>query len=87
MLGVQVPPGLPVFSARRVGNMEKIKLILQKIIRFLSEAKAELKRVTWPTPKQTLASTSVVIIIVFIIAIYLGIIDYILARLVKFILG
>jgi preprotein translocase subunit SecE len=67
--------------------MEKIKLILQKIIRFLSEAKLELKRVTWPTPKQTLASTTVVIVIVFIVAIYLGIIDYVLARLVKFILG
>jgi preprotein translocase subunit SecE len=67
--------------------MEKIKLILQKIIRFLSEAKTELKRVTWPTPKQTLASTAVVIVIVFIIAIFLGIIDYVLAKLVKFILG
>jgi preprotein translocase subunit SecE len=87
MLGVQVPPGLPVFSGRRVEDMEKIKLILQKVIRFLSEAKMELKRVTWPTPKQTMASTTVVIVIVFIIAIYLGIIDYILARLVKFILG
>jgi preprotein translocase subunit SecE len=87
MLGVQVPPGLPVFIGRRVEGMEKIKLILQKIIRFLSEAKLELKRVTWPTPKQTLASTTVVIVIVFIVAIYLGIIDYVLARLVKFILG
>ena len=67
--------------------MEKITLIFQKIIRFLSEAKVELKRVTWPTPKQTLASTAVVIGIVFIIAFFLGIIDYILARLVKLILG
>ena len=67
--------------------MEKIKLILQKIIRFLSEAKVELKRVTWPTTKQTLASTTVVIVIVFIIAIFLGIIDFVLAKLVKFILG
>jgi preprotein translocase subunit SecE len=67
--------------------MEQIKRIFQKIIQFLSEAKTELKRVTWPTPKQTLASTSVVIIIVFIIAIYLGIIDYVLAKLVKYILG
>jgi preprotein translocase subunit SecE len=65
----------------------RIKIILQKIIQFLNEAKAELKKVTWPTPKQTLASTAVVIIIVFIIAIYLGIIDYGLAKLVKFILG
>ena len=63
------------------------KLIVQKIIQFLNEAKAELKKVTWPTPRQTLASTAVVIIIVFIVAIYLGIIDYILAKLVKVILG
>jgi len=67
--------------------MEKIKLILEKIIRFLREAWVELKRVTWPTPKQTMASTTFVLVIVFIIAIYLGIIDYVLAKLVKFILG
>ncbi len=67
--------------------MEKIKEIFQKIIQFLNGAKVELKKVTWPNKKQTLASTSVVIIIVFIVAIYLGIIDYVLARLVKWILG
>jgi len=67
--------------------MENIKAIMQKIMHFLSEAKSELKKVTWPTPKQTMASTSVVIIIVFIVAIYLGIIDFGLAKLVKFILG
>jgi preprotein translocase subunit SecE len=67
--------------------MEKIKLTIQKIKQFLSQAKTELKKVTWPTPKQTMASTSVVIIIVFLVAIYLGIIDYGLAKLVKLILG
>ena len=67
--------------------MEKIKLIMQKVMKFLSEAKAELKKVTWPSPKQTMASTLVVIIIVFIVSIYLGIIDFGLAKLVKFILG
>jgi len=54
---------------------------------FFKDAKAELKKVTWPNRKQTLASTSVVLIIVFIVAIYLGIIDYILARLVRLVLG
>jgi preprotein translocase subunit SecE len=67
--------------------MEKIKLIMQKVMTFLGEAKAELKKVTWPSPKQTMASTLVVIIIVFIVSIYLGIIDFGLAKLVKFILG
>ncbi len=67
--------------------MEKIKEIFRKITQFLSSAKAELKKVTWPDKKQTLASTAVVIIIVFIVAIYLGIIDYALAKIVKLIIG
>ncbi len=87
MLGVQVPPGLPVFPYIKDSKMEKIKLMLQKIKQFLIDAKAELKRVTWPSKKQTMASTMVVIVIVFVMAIYFGIIDFGLAKLIKFILG
>jgi preprotein translocase subunit SecE len=47
----------------------------------------ELKKVTWPTPKQTMASTAVVIILVFVISFILGIIDFALAKAVKLILG
>ncbi len=75
------------FSRKRVDDMEKIKLIMNKAVQFISQAKSELKKVTWPTRKQTLASTGVVIVIVVIIALYLGIIDLILSKLVKFILG
>ena len=66
---------------------EKVKIIIQKVTQFLKDAKVELKKVVWPTPKQTMASTAVVIIIVFIVAIYLGLVDFALAKLVKFILG
>jgi preprotein translocase subunit SecE len=66
---------------------EKVKVIIQNVTQFLKDAKVELKKVTWPTPKQTMASTAVVIIIVFIVSIYLGIIDFVLAKLVKFVLG
>ena len=66
---------------------EKVKIIIQKVTGFLQEAKMELKKVTWPTPKQTMASTAVVIILVFILSIFLGIIDFALAKLVKFVLG
>ncbi|MCX5848526.1 MAG: preprotein translocase subunit SecE [Deltaproteobacteria bacterium] len=66
---------------------EKVKIIIQKVTQFLKEAKVELKKVTWPTPKQTMASTAVVIILVFIISIFLGIIDFALAKVVKHILG
>jgi preprotein translocase subunit SecE len=67
--------------------MEKIKLFMDKAMQFVSQAKAELKKVTWPTRQQTLASTGVVMVVVAITAVYLGIIDFILAKLVKFILG
>ena len=67
--------------------MDKIKLIKEKIIRFLKEAKIELKKVTWPTPKQTIASTSVVIIVVIIVSIFLGIVDFGLAKVIRLVLG
>jgi preprotein translocase subunit SecE len=67
--------------------MDKIKLIKEKVIRFLKEAKGELKKVTWPTPKQALASTSVVIIVVIIVSIFLGIVDFGLAKVIRLVLG
>lgn len=67
--------------------MDKIKQAMQKALKFLNEAKAELKKVTWPSFKQTMASTLVVLIIVFIVSIYLGLIDFGLAKFIKLILG
>jgi preprotein translocase subunit SecE len=58
-----------------------------KIIQFFHEVKAELKKVNWPTRKETIASTSVVLVIVFIIAIFLFIVDQGLSFLIRIILG
>ncbi|MGZ6274523.1 MAG: preprotein translocase subunit SecE [Syntrophales bacterium] len=67
--------------------MNKVKIIADKIIRFLKEAKIELKKVTWPSPRQTLASTSVVIIVVIIVSIFLGIVDFGLSKAIRMVLG
>jgi preprotein translocase subunit SecE len=67
--------------------MEKIKLQFNRAVRFLTDARGELKKVTWPTPKQALASTAVVIVLVAFVAVILGLIDFILAKLVKLLLG
>lgn len=50
---------------------------------FLREVKVELKKVTWPSRKDTLAATAVVLITVMIIAFFLGIVDTGLSTLVK----
>jgi preprotein translocase subunit SecE len=53
-----------------------------KTRQFLQEVKMELKRVTWPTRKETIGSTVVVIILVLIISFFLGIVDFGLSSLV-----
>jgi preprotein translocase subunit SecE len=61
--------------------------VWEKIIQFFHEVKAELKKVNWPTRKETIASTSVVLVIVFIIAVFLFIADQGLSFLIRIILG
>ena len=67
--------------------MDKIKVLFEKVKIFLKEAKVELKKVTWPTPKQTLASTSVVIIVVVIVSLFLGIVDFGISKIIRLTLG
>ena len=59
------------------------KNYLNKGLQFLREVKVELKKVIWPTRKQTLGSTIVVIILVMIIALFLGVVDIGLSSLVR----
>jgi preprotein translocase subunit SecE len=60
---------------------------VQKVIAFFDSVKLELDKVTWPTRKETIATTGVVISIVFLISLYLGACDLILAKLLRLILG
>jgi preprotein translocase subunit SecE len=57
-----------------------------KTLQFLREVKVELKKVTWPSRKQTIGSTVVVIILVTIIAFFLGAVDIGLSSLVRIVL-
>ena len=54
---------------------------------FFDSVKLELTKVTWPTRKETIATTGVVVSIVFLISIYLGACDFVLAKLLRLILG
>jgi preprotein translocase subunit SecE len=60
---------------------------IQKITQFLKEVRFELKRVTWPSRKETIAGTAVVLIIVLIVASFLGIVDIGLSRAIKMVLS
>lgn len=54
---------------------------------FLLEARQELRKVTWSTKQQVMASTWIVLGVVIIISIFLGIVDLVLAKIVRYILS
>ncbi|MDD5635917.1 MAG: preprotein translocase subunit SecE [Atribacterota bacterium] len=68
------------------GVLMKSNNLFHKIINFIKEARAELKKVTWPNRKQLVSSTIVVMITVVLVAIFLGIVDLIFSRVVTIIL-
>ena len=61
-------------------------IVLAKTKNFIDEVKTELGKVTWPTRKETIATTWVVVVIIFLISLYLGACDVVLAKLMKLIL-
>ena len=49
------------------------------VLTYLQESKAELKKVTWPTRKETIRHTALVVGISLGLAAFLGVADYFLA--------
>ena len=58
----------------------------EAIKQFLREVRIELKKVTWPSRKDTMYATVIVLISVFIFGFFLGIVDVGLSRLIRLIL-
>ena len=82
----------PAPAVRKMVNVDKSKAVakdpgfVQKSAQFLREVKIELKKVTWPTRKQTMGSTAVVLVLVVIISLFLGLVDVSLSSLIRVVL-
>ena len=59
---------------------------LTRVKEFFAEVLAEFRRVNWPSREDVAASTAVVLVVVFVLAMYLGAVDVGLSRLVGVIL-
>jgi preprotein translocase subunit SecE len=59
---------------------------LNAAMQFLREVKVELKKVTWPSRKQTLGSLVVVLALVMLISLFLGVVDIGLSSLIRIVL-
>ena len=81
--------GLPVKKQSTATSPVTVKHkdnIFGKTAQFLREVKVELKKVAWPSRKQTIGSTVVVIALVMIISIFLGAVDLGLSSLIRIVL-
>jgi len=68
-------------------NMTEARRRAPSLLTFFQESRAELRKVTWPTREQTLNLTGAVIAMTAGLAIFLGLVDYILNLIVKPLIG
>lgn len=66
------------FAPKRYANVVR---------QFIAEAKIELKKVTWPTRKELLTTTAVVLILVLLVAFFLGVVDLGLVKIIRNVIG
>ena len=63
------------------------KPLLKKIPEFFAQVRQEMRKVTWPSGKETRVTTIVVFIFAIIAACYFMVVDQIIYRLLNLIIG
>jgi preprotein translocase subunit SecE len=54
-----------------------------RIVRFLKDYKGELKKITWPTPKQTAKNTGIVLAAMVVIGLFVVLLDLFFQQIIK----
>ena len=60
--------------------------VVMRLQEFVREVLAEFRKVTWPSRAELMNSTTVVIVVTVVLALFLGGVDVVLARVVERIL-
>ncbi len=66
---------------------EKSTNLITRTRQYVGEVQGEFKKITWPPQTETLNGTVSVLIIVFLVATFLGIVDFGLSRVMQMVLG
>lgn len=59
---------------------------LQEFQSFFQQSKMEMKKVTYPSQKQTLTTCASVLVVVFVISLFLGVVDLTLSKILEAVL-
>jgi preprotein translocase subunit SecE len=63
--------------------IERIQDSVRRLTEFFQESWQELRKVHWPSRKETYAATLVVIILVILISVYLAVVDLGLTKAIQ----
>jgi preprotein translocase subunit SecE len=74
-------------TSRGPARASEIVSFVPRTIEFVKEAWQELKKVHWPTLKETQSATLIVIVAVVVVSIYLGVVDFALSYTMQYIMG
>ena len=61
--------------------------IIQRLQRFWRETVGELRKVTWPTPPEAWKMTRIVLIVMIVMSLILGVLDFAFSRMITFIVS
>ncbi len=70
-------------KSKPTGIVGKVK----EFIEFFEESKVEIKKVVWPSRKETVTTCIAVIVLTIVMALYLGLVDLGLSKIVEAILS
>lgn len=76
---VQRPAQRPV----KVAEPRQMPAVIERINQYLREVWVELNRVDWPSRREIVSMTFVVVFVLLVMSIYLGFFDYLYTTLVK----
>ena len=80
--GSDAPASKPAKAEKKAKKDDKPGFF-QRIARWFREMKSELKKVVWPTPKQTANNTVIVIVCVIIVGIFIWIFDWLAGAIIS----
>ncbi len=62
------------------------KDMFKRFVNYIKDSSVELKKVSWPTKKQAVNSTALVVGVSLAVALFLGLIDFLLTEILQIIL-
>jgi preprotein translocase subunit SecE len=77
---------MAIATAQENDNRDLVKRVgswPERARTYIDELKQEMRRVTWPSRKQVIATTTVVIASVFLFAAYFFLVDLVVGRLIN----